>query len=63
MDWTTDKAVQKPAPDMLLGLLALTNLQPWEALFVGDQTTDEEAARRAGMDFVYASDYFGWGSG
>lgn len=63
VDWTTDKAVQKPAPDMLLGLLALTGLQPWEALFVGDQATDEEAARRAGMDFIYASDYFGWGSG
>ena len=51
---------RKPQPGMLLALLARAQVLPGEALYVGDQPSDEEAARRAGIDFLYAHEFFGW---
>ncbi|MFZ5659339.1 MAG: HAD-IIIA family hydrolase [Pseudomonadota bacterium] len=54
-------ACRKPAPGMLLEIMAHFGVAPAETLFVGDAQTDAEAARAAGMGFVWAWDFFGWG--
>lgn len=51
---------RKPAPGLLLRHLAHFRVKPEEALFVGDLDIDAEAARRAGIPFIYAQDFFGW---
>jgi D-glycero-D-manno-heptose 1,7-bisphosphate phosphatase len=50
---------RKPAPGLLLQHLAHFGVAPREALFVGDLDIDEEAARRAGIPFLRAQDFFG----
>ena len=42
----------KPAPDMLLKILAELELSPEEAIFVGDGPRDAMAAEAAGIDFL-----------
>lgn len=49
---------RKPAPGLLLRHLAHFGVAPHEALFVGDLEIDAEAARRAGIPFVFASSFF-----
>lgn len=50
----------KPHPDPLNRILAHFNLQPEEALFVGDSAVDAEAAAAASVPFVaYKSDLYG----
>ena len=51
-------ACRKPAPGMLLELLAWSGVLPGEALFVGDAPTDEAAARAAGIPFQHATAFF-----
>lgn len=51
---------RKPAPGLLLDLLEAYGVAPSAALFVGDLSTDQEAAHRAGISFVWARDFFGW---
>lgn len=46
---TVDEGPSKPAPDMLLDLLAELGVRPAEALMVGDTTYDLEMARNAGV--------------
>jgi FMN phosphatase YigB (HAD superfamily) len=36
-------------------------LQTSDVLYVGDMASDREAAERAGIDFCFAGDFFGWG--
>lgn len=50
---------RKPGPGMLLEAMRDFEAEPEETLFVGDRPEDEEAARRAGVDFQWAKDYFG----
>lgn len=52
---------RKPKPGMLLRLMHRFNVTRRETLFVGDMDKDEEAARRAGVRFMWARDFFGWG--
>lgn len=47
---------QKPDPEPLLAVLDRLGVEPGRALFVGDSTTDAEAAAAAGTDFEYVSD-------
>lgn len=51
-----------------IGMLVLCEVDAWEedyivnwdkSLFVGDRPEDEECARRAGIEFVWAWDFFG----
>lgn len=49
---------RKPQPGLLLALLDNFGIGPEEALFVGDLESDAEAARRAGIDFIPARDFF-----
>lgn len=53
-------ACRKPAPGMLLAIMAKADARPTETLFVGDMEIDAEAALRAGVRFRWASDFFGW---
>ncbi|HEX5385267.1 MAG TPA: HAD-IIIA family hydrolase [Gemmatimonadales bacterium] len=50
---------RKPAPAMLERIMAFWGVPPERTLFVGDAETDREAARRAGIDFIWADDLFG----
>jgi HAD superfamily hydrolase (TIGR01662 family) len=58
--YTQNKATQKPSPVMLLRLMGGSRLDvaPSETLFVGDQETDRQAAEAAGIDFMWAKDFF-----
>lgn len=49
----------KPAPDHLLVAMAEANVDPADAVYVGDMDADSEAAARAGVDYVHAA----WGYG
>ncbi len=42
----------KPDPRHLLAVIELLKVEPSEALYIGDTTTDLEAARRAGVPFL-----------
>lgn len=50
---------RKPEPGMLLSLMRTCDVTPGETLFVGDAEVDREAARRAGVSFAWAWDFFG----
>ena len=54
-----DETLAKPNPAMLDDLVRRYDLDPKECLYCGDQDTDRDAARAAGMDFLYARDVFG----
>jgi D-glycero-D-manno-heptose 1,7-bisphosphate phosphatase len=49
---------RKPAPGMLLDIMRARDARPDETLFVGNADSDREAARRAGVRFVWASEFF-----
>ena len=49
----------KPAPDHLLAAIAELNVDPKDALYIGDAEVDAMAALRAGIDYCHAS----WGYG
>jgi D-glycero-D-manno-heptose 1,7-bisphosphate phosphatase len=51
-------ACRKPEPLMLLRLMRRFGASPAETLFVGDMDKDEEAARRAGVRFMWAHEFF-----
>ncbi|WP_019241567.1 MULTISPECIES: HAD family hydrolase [Bacillus] len=48
----------KPHPDPLIKAIEFLNINPREAIYVGDTVADSQAARAAGMDFALAS----WGA-
>ena len=43
--------------------MKLTGAAPAQALFIGDQDSDRQAAATAGIDFCWAKDFFGWETG
>jgi D-glycero-D-manno-heptose 1,7-bisphosphate phosphatase len=49
---------RKPEPGMLREILRRFDAGPAEALFVGDLEIDREAARRAGVAFEWAHEFF-----
>lgn len=49
---------RKPAPGMLLRLIERRGLAPEEVLFVADLAIDADAARRAGIPFAWAHEFF-----
>lgn len=51
---------RKPAPGMVLDIMAHYRVAPAETLYVGDMDSDRECAARAGVDFRWAADFFGW---
>ena len=51
---------RKPEPLMIQRLMERWGVKPEETLFVGDMETDREAAEKAGVDFKWAKEFFGW---
>lgn len=51
---------RKPSPLMLYQAMEVANVTPAETLYVGDMESDREAAQRAGVDFLWAWEFFGW---
>jgi len=49
----------KPAPDQLLSAIIEMNVDPSQVVYVGDADVDSQAAKRAGVDFIFAE----WGYG
>jgi D-glycero-D-manno-heptose 1,7-bisphosphate phosphatase len=49
---------RKPAPGLLLRIMSRYGARAAETLFVGDSPVDAEAARRAGVPFAWAHDFF-----
>ena len=49
----------KPAPDQIMFCLAMLNVDPQDAVYVGDMQVDYWAAHRAGIDFIHAN--YGYG--
>ena len=43
---------KKPAPDMLFAAIEEFGVEPWNAVMVGDSSSDVEAARAAGIPVV-----------
>ena len=57
---SADCPCRKPSPLLLLKAIEVRQCSLAESLFVGDQESDREAAARAGVDFCWAADFFGW---
>lgn len=49
---------KKPSPAMLLEICHEWQVPPEDVVFVGDATTDKEAAMAAGVKFCFAEDFF-----
>jgi histidinol-phosphate phosphatase family protein len=49
---------RKPQPAMLLRIMSRCGVAGEETLFVGDLETDREAARRAGVHFMWSYQFF-----
>ena len=54
-----DCECRKPAPGMLHDIMRHFGVSAAETLFVGNAPSDQEAARRAGVGFAWAWDFFG----
>jgi D-glycero-D-manno-heptose 1,7-bisphosphate phosphatase len=50
---------RKPAPGMLVRIMQHYGISADDTVFVGNAEVDQEAARRAGVAFVWAADLFG----
>lgn len=57
-EYRLDSFYRKPRPGMILKSLIFHEVDPSRTLFVGDMDTDREAADRAGVDYMDASDFF-----
>jgi histidinol-phosphate phosphatase family protein len=53
---------RKPAPGAILDALERFGARPQNCVFVGDRDTDQQAARAAGVPFVWAWKFFEWAS-
>ena len=53
---------RKPSPLMLYLAMDALEVKPADTLYVGDMESDREAAKRAGVDFLWAWQFFGWSS-
>jgi D-glycero-D-manno-heptose 1,7-bisphosphate phosphatase len=56
-----DCECRKPNPGMLFRIMRRLEVSPGETLFVGDLGIDRESARRAGVAFMWAHEFFAWG--
>ncbi len=54
---------RKPQPGLLHRVMQFYAVPAGKTLFVGDHAVDAEAARRAGVRFQWAQDFFGWDRG
>ena len=59
---SADPSWRKPEPGMLLAACRQVGVPLSETVFVGDSTTDADAARAAGVAFVSADEFFASGT-
>jgi HAD superfamily hydrolase (TIGR01662 family) len=55
-----ERMMRKPAPGMLFDAMWALDCSPNQTSFVGDQESDERAAKAAGVIFYWAKDFFEW---
>jgi D-glycero-D-manno-heptose 1,7-bisphosphate phosphatase len=51
---------RKPQPGMLLAIMVRLNFDADDTIYIGDMDTDKQAAEAAGVQFVWAKDFFEW---
>jgi D-glycero-D-manno-heptose 1,7-bisphosphate phosphatase len=58
--WSTPEllSMRKPAPGMLISIMSKLGVTHDATLMVGDLEEDEQAAKNAAVDFVWAKDFF-----
>jgi HAD superfamily hydrolase (TIGR01662 family) len=49
---------RKPEPGMLLSIMEFYGIKPAATAFIGNHKVDQEAAERAGIDFIWSEDLF-----
>jgi D-glycero-D-manno-heptose 1,7-bisphosphate phosphatase len=49
---------RKPKPGMLLSLMERLGYSADDTIYIGDQESDRQAAREAGVEFIHANDFF-----
>lgn len=54
------KNKRKPKPDIIHELLEDYKIKPKQAVFIGNADADKKAAQNAGIDFIWAYDFFEW---
>jgi D-glycero-D-manno-heptose 1,7-bisphosphate phosphatase len=57
-EFARESVCRKPNAGMLLQAADDYGITPEQAFFVGDRDTDQQAAKNAGMDFFWASEFF-----
>lgn len=55
-EWDPER--RKPSPDMIYEALESFEVEPEKAVYIGDMESDEQAALRAGVDYVDAVEFF-----
>jgi HAD superfamily hydrolase (TIGR01662 family) len=56
--WATTEDRRKPSPAMLIEAMQWFGVEPEEVVMVGDWETDRQAAEAAGVEFVWAEEFF-----
>lgn len=56
--WNMEHRNRKPQPGMLIELMQQLNFTPEQTVMVGDWQADQEAAKAAGCEFIWANDFF-----
>jgi HAD superfamily hydrolase (TIGR01662 family) len=56
--WAATEDRRKPAPAMLIEAMRWFGVDPEETVMVGDWETDRQAAEAAGVEFVWAAEFF-----
>lgn len=57
--YNVDHRNRKPAPGMLIELMAELGFSPDQTVMVGDWDSDKQAAEAAGCQFIWAHEFFG----
>jgi D-glycero-D-manno-heptose 1,7-bisphosphate phosphatase len=60
-DFNKPSSCRKPNPGMLMKIMKQASVSSDESLFVGDRKDDQLTAKNAGVSFIAAKDFFGWG--
>jgi D-glycero-D-manno-heptose 1,7-bisphosphate phosphatase len=58
MQFLEDSPRRKPGPEMLNEIIKSSGESKQDTLMVGDRPEDEQAARAAGVSFMWAEDFF-----